>query len=186
MRDVRAFCKRCRYELSGLSSPVCPECGRPFDLARRRTFTRHPRLRAWRRRVAVALLAVLGAVAAYVGSYYCVVDVDRSSPQLVFVTSSGPATVIRGSVQVFIPNTPASNTPESGGNAGPMLHLEFTPAYRIGGEIARDLYRPMHAIDRMLRPGSWSWDLPGFDREMPSVTGVLYSGPPREGAWPGP
>ncbi len=127
MRDVRAFCKRCRYELSGLSSPVCPECGRPFDLARRRTFTRHPRLRAWRRRAAVALLAVLGAVAAYVGSYYCVVDVDQSSPQLVFVASSGwPATVIRGSVQVVIPKAPAS-----GGYARPIALLEFALVFGL-------------------------------------------------------
>ena len=34
------FCLRCRYELRGLTSRVCPECGRPFNPERSDTFSR--------------------------------------------------------------------------------------------------------------------------------------------------
>jgi hypothetical protein len=29
------------------------------------------------------------------------------------------------------------------------------PEYRYGGEIIRQIFRPAHAIDRMLRPDKW-------------------------------
>ena len=35
--DDRARCRRCGYPLRGLTTPVCPECGRPFDPADPRT-----------------------------------------------------------------------------------------------------------------------------------------------------
>jgi len=29
------------------------------------------------------------------------------------------------------------------------------PDYRFGGEISADIYRPIHRLDRRLRPGVW-------------------------------
>lgn len=34
------FCLRCRYELRGLTSRACPECGRPFSTERPETYSR--------------------------------------------------------------------------------------------------------------------------------------------------
>lgn len=34
------FCLRCRYELRGLTSRTCPECGRPFNPERAETYSR--------------------------------------------------------------------------------------------------------------------------------------------------
>jgi hypothetical protein len=36
------WCKKCGYALDGLSEPRCPECGREFDPAQRRTYRRKP------------------------------------------------------------------------------------------------------------------------------------------------
>ena len=36
------YCLTCRYELRGLTSTRCPECGRPFDPASPSTYTRFP------------------------------------------------------------------------------------------------------------------------------------------------
>src|SRR3954464_2705525 len=61
----RMFCKGCGYALVGLESRVCPECGRAFDPANRRTFARKPP-RGWvwrwgRRVLALVLLLMLTA-----------------------------------------------------------------------------------------------------------------------------
>ncbi len=58
-------CRRCGYALAGLAERRCPECGRPFDPASRRTFDRSPRRRVARRLVRCGVvLAVLAAVVA--------------------------------------------------------------------------------------------------------------------------
>lgn len=62
------FCIRCGYELAGLASPVCPECGRRFDPARRRTYSRWPRWRRFARR-AVRVAAVLFLLLAAAGGW---------------------------------------------------------------------------------------------------------------------
>ena len=51
------YCQKCWYVLDGLTEPRCPECGRPFDPARRRSYRTKPRGRWW-------LNVVLGTAAA--------------------------------------------------------------------------------------------------------------------------
>lgn len=63
----RMFCKGCGYALAGLESRLCPECGRGFDPANRRTFARKPP-RGWvwrwmRRATALLFLLMLTAFA---------------------------------------------------------------------------------------------------------------------------
>ncbi len=56
------FCRKCGYQLTGLSENRCPECGRPFDPGWRRTYLRHPkgwRRRLWVRRVMIGLTGVI-------------------------------------------------------------------------------------------------------------------------------
>jgi hypothetical protein len=60
--NPRVFCKGCGYALVGLESTKCPECGRGFDLANRRTFARRPPRSAlwrWGRRVLAGVLLLL-------------------------------------------------------------------------------------------------------------------------------
>jgi hypothetical protein len=54
------FCRRCGYELRGLTSPRCPECGRTFDPNDQRTYLRRP-LKRWMRQLkrVVIVLAVM-------------------------------------------------------------------------------------------------------------------------------
>jgi hypothetical protein len=54
------FCRRCGYNLKGLSECRCAECGRAFDPANRRTYSSHPHAPLRRRltRYAVAALTV--------------------------------------------------------------------------------------------------------------------------------
>lgn len=159
MHEDRAFCKHCRYELSGLGSSICPECGKPFDPARRRSFTRHPRLRTWHRRIAAA---VLGAFAAYVASYYCLVQV-------------GQPTVTRSRIVIEIDHgsSRAASVP-----AHFSVRLDSRPVYRMGGRFATVTYRPIHAIDRKLRADTWC-QVQTFDATPREP--VLFSGPPRQG-----
>jgi hypothetical protein len=66
----RMFCKKCGYVLVGLESRVCPECGRTFDPANRRTFAaRPPRRWAWRwgKRLAALVLLVMLTAGATLG-----------------------------------------------------------------------------------------------------------------------
>ena len=54
------FCRRCGYELRGLTIPRCPECGRAFDPTNPKTFRRRP-IRRWLRHVKRAAI-VLGSI----------------------------------------------------------------------------------------------------------------------------
>ena len=36
------FCRKCRYDLQGLSEPKCPECGAEFDPADSKTYLAAP------------------------------------------------------------------------------------------------------------------------------------------------
>ena len=112
--------------LAGLTRNVCPECGKPFDPARRRSFTRHPRLRKWGRRIS---LSVLGVLILYVASYYWALQRPR---------------LINGGLADFALILPASE----GG-------LQLLPKYRVGGDVALLVYKPVHAVDRKLRPNRW-------------------------------
>ena len=147
MRNDRAFCKRCLYELTGLASRNCPECGRPFDPALPRSFTRHPHLRTWGRRGCAALVITL---AAYVGSYYCLVQVDRnawarggpwtvvSSGQFNFVQLGGSATSTFNIVTVTGSSGSSRMRLTCHVTAGvaSRLRFEYFPAYRMGGKVA--------------------------------------------------
>lgn len=57
----RRYCKGCGYSLFGLESRICPECGRAFDPANRRTFAQKPRHWGWRRarRVSAVMIRLL-------------------------------------------------------------------------------------------------------------------------------
>ena len=85
MINSRLFCKHCLYQLGGLTRSVCPECGRSFNLALRRSFSRHPHLRRWRLAIAAALFV---PALLYIVSYFCVVQVQQR-PRLRIVTVSG-------------------------------------------------------------------------------------------------
>lgn len=55
------FCRKCGYILDGLDSRRCPECGRPFDPADRRTFHSGSSGRRWvKRLVLVAAITDAG------------------------------------------------------------------------------------------------------------------------------
>lgn len=63
--DRQIWCRSCGYQLHGLTQPVCPECGRAFDLANPKTISvRSPEWRRRRRirRVIALLILVLAAV----------------------------------------------------------------------------------------------------------------------------
>ena len=68
------FCRRCGYELRGLPTPRCPECGRAFDPANpparsgpvRPTGTRH----RFRRRMVVGVILVVGSLAVAVSGIF--------------------------------------------------------------------------------------------------------------------
>jgi hypothetical protein len=63
----RRYCKGCGYSLFGLKNRICPECGRAFNPANRRTFAqRPPRGWVWRwgRRVLAVVLLLLLATGA--------------------------------------------------------------------------------------------------------------------------
>ena len=55
------FCRGCGYNLHALTTPRCPECGRPFDPQSPRTFRKHPP-RPWHRqllRIGVPVLLLI-------------------------------------------------------------------------------------------------------------------------------
>jgi ribosomal protein L37E len=61
------YCRKCGYQLHGLSENRCPECGRTFDPANRRTYLQHPKgssRRWWLRVAGVTLLVLLALIAA--------------------------------------------------------------------------------------------------------------------------
>lgn len=56
------FCRKCSYNLRGIESVRCPECGRPFEPADPKTYRRRPRTRwgVWVRRALI--LCLIGLV----------------------------------------------------------------------------------------------------------------------------
>ena len=132
MSRDRAFCKHCQYTLARLTGNVCPECGTPFDLSSRRSFTRHPRLRkSWRG----LTIAALGSLVLYVASYYYAVQIQ-------------PASMLNSWQKVYIIL--------SGRESGGEFTLELEASYRVGGKLAAMLYSPIHIVDRKLRSDRWS------------------------------
>jgi len=66
------FCWKCGYELRGLTTPRCPECGRGFDSTNPHTYRRRP-IRWWHRyvkRLAMGLLTIVVLLAMVWGWFY--------------------------------------------------------------------------------------------------------------------
>jgi hypothetical protein len=64
--EATMYCRKCGYQLAGLSANRCPECGQTFDPANRRTYLQHPKgssRRWWLRVAGIALLVLLALVA---------------------------------------------------------------------------------------------------------------------------
>jgi hypothetical protein len=61
------YCSRCSYDLAGLASSRCPECGQPFEFDHRHTYRRRPMntslLRV--RTAASSLIVVIGSIVAF-------------------------------------------------------------------------------------------------------------------------
>lgn len=140
MREDRAFCKHCQYTLAGLTRNVCPECGTMFDLARRHSFSRHPLLRKWGRRITAS---IFGFSVLYVTTYYCSVQTQQPLAALQQRMALSPRVLVWGSERA--------------------LTLELQPTYRVGGDLASLLYKPIHSIDRKLRSSSWSVLMKRYD-----------------------
>jgi hypothetical protein len=67
------YCLGCGYRLTGLTQPRCPECGRRFDPARRRSYASSPhawRVRRWGARVALSAACLAALVGAALGWLY--------------------------------------------------------------------------------------------------------------------
>jgi len=57
--SAHRFCLDCWYVLDGLTSPRCPECGRPFDAENADTYTTQPRLTFQTNRILPILVVAL-------------------------------------------------------------------------------------------------------------------------------
>lgn len=67
------YCRKCNYQLLGLSENRCPECGRPFDPADRRTFYPHTRSQArswWIKRIAWSLATAVLLAAIFIAACF--------------------------------------------------------------------------------------------------------------------
>ena len=67
------YCRKCWYILDGLDDPRCPECGRAFDPANRRTYRTRPRRQWWSRvllRVMVVMMLVVAIPAGFLYRRY--------------------------------------------------------------------------------------------------------------------
>ena len=64
------YCRGCWYVLDGLTEHRCPECGRAFDPALRKTYHIKPRGRWWLRIVRRSAAIFLGATALVGGYFY--------------------------------------------------------------------------------------------------------------------
>lgn len=63
------YCKHCWYVLDGLPTHRCPECGVPFDPAKRRTYRTKPRRKYWLGRllrITLAFVVILGSVVGWI------------------------------------------------------------------------------------------------------------------------
>lgn len=88
------FCKQCGYALVGLPGRTCPECGREFDPANRRTFARRPPrgwVWRWGRRLAVVVLVSL--LAAGTGLLWLWWGWQAEQPTIGKLTSLGATTL---------------------------------------------------------------------------------------------
>ena len=57
-QEAPRYCRKCGYELRGLTTPRCPECGRTFDPANPRTYRRRP-IQRWHRHVKRAVIVLM-------------------------------------------------------------------------------------------------------------------------------
>ena len=110
------YCRKCFYALGGLDTNRCPECGREFDPADRRTYRRRqPRLTPPQRR-SIVLAAVL---VIYFGGYYYMVAVSpRWAPDR-----------LNHAYERFEPDYRF---------AQPSMRILFTPAYRLDAVLRHD------------------------------------------------
>jgi hypothetical protein len=124
-------------------------------------------------------VALLGSLAAYVGSFYCLVQVQGPFAAL-GMTQIAASTVVVATV----PASQAGGPVQSqlfGSNYSPQLQAQYRlvwqPAYRMGGNIASIVYAPIHAVDRMLRPDSWSITVPIVPLTPHPQNSFIWAGP---------
>jgi hypothetical protein len=79
----RMFCRKCGYSLVGLPSNRCPECGRDFDPAKRKTFLTHPpRVFLGRLfKLSVILFCLVLLPGLYVGHLYRIYSAEKKAIQ---------------------------------------------------------------------------------------------------------
>lgn len=55
---------------------------------------------------------------------------------------------------------------------GDLISLEHEVTYRVGGEYAHTLFRPLHVMDRKLRPTYWQWNDPAIRVELAETSSI--------------
>lgn len=99
------YCRRCGYQLVGLSENRCPECGREFDPSNRRTYLRRPKgwaRRRWIKGITTLLAVLMLLTVAEAGWLYWgwryeqpAIALARQAKVTVQVRQVGPAWLIR-------------------------------------------------------------------------------------------
>ncbi|MAE66307.1 MAG: hypothetical protein CMJ18_18715 [Phycisphaeraceae bacterium] len=77
------YCRQCDYSLAGLGAGGCPECGRAFDPANRRTFAAAPKAQAYLRWglivQSLGMALVVGTLVAWVHATFAVPMLERAT-----------------------------------------------------------------------------------------------------------
>lgn len=128
--QLSMYCRKCGYQLIGLSENRCPECGRPFSPTNLRSFSLYPRgylLRRWTRRLAwAASVALALMLLAGVGTLWLYWGWQEEQPIRLTLDHLGrqrlPYAAIYSLRTIYYQN---SRTPPSGIN--PVVMFDLVP-----------------------------------------------------------